>query len=210
MPSNSKSPRNKRHRLSSSVNTSLLGVTGLSAMFVLTACDSSIQAHSYTDLESCLAARVYTEWECEDRFAKAQQMHTELSPQYARLEDCRADYGFTGCESQPNMVLDKENTEAISPGPAHHGGGGFFGPIFLGYMMGRLGSHTTPLYRSARNGLVTPSGQTVPSSSFDASGAKVKQNSFKAPSQRTRFRAGQTVSSRGGFGRTGRSRSFGS
>lgn len=193
--------RPQKQRLSRGVSTWLLGAGGLSAMFVLSGCNSGIQAHSYLNEGQCIAAKVYPEWECRARFDRAQDLHRTAAPQYARLEDCERDYGKEGC--------GQENNSTSSGGQGARYYGGSYIPNFYGYMLGARGSETTPLYRSSRAQLVTANGVAVSQNTLAPEGGRVFRDSFQRPAQRVQYRQGQSVSQRGGFGASARGRAGG-
>ena len=87
------------------------------------------KAESYPSVEACEAAGQHTDQECRDGFAAAQREHEASARHYQTREECIAAYGVDGCEERHA-----------------EGGGSFFMPLMLGYMLGRgFGYH--PLYQ---------------------------------------------------------------
>lgn len=100
------------------------------------------KAEAYPSAEACIAAGRETPDVCRDAFKTAELEHERQAPHFLTRDQCVAAYGPNGCEE-------------------HHaeGGGGFFMPLMLGYMMGRgLAYH--PLYQdpNRRDGMVGPGG----------------------------------------------------
>jgi uncharacterized protein YgiB involved in biofilm formation len=98
-----------------------------SAALGLTGCKP--KAESYPSVEACEAAGQHTDQECRDGFAAAQREHEASARHYQTREECVAAYGSDGCEERHA-----------------EGGGSFFMPLMLGYMLGGgFGYH--PLYQ---------------------------------------------------------------
>jgi uncharacterized protein YgiB involved in biofilm formation len=111
---------------SMTVSLVLLG----SAAISLSGCKP--KAESYPSVEACEAAGQHTDQECRDGFAAAQREHEASAPHFQSRDDCIAAYGPSGCEERHA-----------------EGGGSFFMPMMLGYMLGRgMGYH--PLYQDPR------------------------------------------------------------
>jgi uncharacterized protein YgiB involved in biofilm formation len=108
---------------SMSVSLVLMG----SAVLGLTGCKP--KAESYPSVEACEAAAKHTDQECRDGFAAAQREHEASARHYQTREECIAAFGIDGCEERHA-----------------EGGGSFFMPLMLGYMLGGgFGYH--PLYQ---------------------------------------------------------------
>jgi uncharacterized protein YgiB involved in biofilm formation len=152
-----------------------------SAVVTLTGCKP--KAESYKTEDACVAAGEHSAQECHDAFDAARREHETTAPHYASREECAASYGWDGCE------------ECHS-----EGGGGFFMPLMMGYMLGGgFGYH--PLYqdRNNQNGYVSPGG--------------ARFGAFGSGSARTGggMSGGETGTvARGGFGGTGEGLSAGS
>lgn len=189
-------------RASKSVETKLLGAVGLSAMFVLTGCgEEEITTHAYQSVDQCVAADIYDDNFCVAQFNAAKEAHVKLAPRYETIEDCEKDFGEGQC-SRPEVA-----------GNTNNGGGGFFFPYMMGYMMGNNAgatqSYSSPIYSTRSEGLRSLSGRSVSQDAFSRNGAKAGTSNFAKPSSRPTFSRGVSVSSRGGFGATGRGFSMG-
>lgn len=191
-------------RSSRDVKTSLLGGAGLAAMFVLTGCEEEkVETHAYESVAECSAGGVYTAEFCEENFEEAVALHRSLAPRYEDIEDCEKDFGEGRCEADPQVVVNND------------GGSNSFLPFMLGYMMANnttagASYSSSPVYRTADNKAVGLSGRTVPSAAFSSAGASVSPATVAKPNTRTTFTKGTSVSTRGGFGSTGRGLSMGS
>ena len=181
------------------------------ATLALAACeDDRVDAQSFPDLESCVAASKenglwFTEDDCRKNFAAAEQEHLETAPRYESKELCEKEHGAGQCEGDPT---------------AQNSGGGFsFMPLLVGYMMGSMlsrggGIFSQPMVRTASGGYSTPKGDQTFASNRGT--GKVAASTFqRAPSTigKPPMTASQ-VSQRGGFGagataRSGSRSSFG-
>jgi uncharacterized protein YgiB involved in biofilm formation len=87
------------------------------------------KAESYPSVEACEAAGQHTDQECRDGFAAAEREHEASARHFQSRDECIAAYGPAGCEERHA-----------------EGGGSFFMPLMLGYMLGGgMGYH--PLYQ---------------------------------------------------------------
>lgn len=119
---------------SRSLKLALMSATALT----LTACDEPPQEVAiFENIEQCENEVGFDRDTCEANFRKAQAEHVRVSPKYAAVEDCEADFGAEQCETAPQQTTS---------------GGSVFMPLMMGYMMGSMmsGSRaaTQPLYRS--------------------------------------------------------------
>ncbi|WP_311064767.1 DUF1190 domain-containing protein [Halomonas sp. DWK9] len=144
-------PRRKRSaRLS-------LAMMGASA-FGLTACTQPAEDEHLTDVrfdepqsfqsvEDCVAANVYTRSACEDAYNAS----LESVPRFDSLEACEAEHGEGACAAPTD-----EQAQAAG------GGGGWFMPAMMGYMVGNMLANTSrgrsfervyqePVYRNRQN-----------------------------------------------------------
>lgn len=169
------------------------------ALLTLAACqDERVDAEAFPDLQSCLAAAKdnslwFTEDDCRQNFAAAEQEYIETAPRYDSLAVCEEQHGVGNCGSDP---------------VAQQGGGGGFGgiflPLFMGYMMGQMmsrgGISSQPMVPNAQGGYSTPKGDQSFASNRGA--GKVAPATFnRAPT--TMGQPPMTpaqVSQRGGFG----------
>lgn len=168
------------------------------ATLALSACrDEQVDAQSFPDLESCVAASKensiwFTEEDCRTNFAAAQKEFEETAPRYASKELCEQEHGAGNCGGDP--VAQQQ------------GGGGFsFMPLLVGYMMGSMlsrggGIFSQPMVRTADGRYATPKGDQ--SFASNRAAGKVSPQTFqRAPS--TVGKAPMTatqVNRRGGFG----------
>ena len=167
------------------------------ATLALAACeDDRVDAQSFPDLNSCIAASKenglwFTEEDCRANFAAAQKEFLETAPRYESKELCEKEHGAGQCEGDP---------------AAQNTGGGFsFMPLLVGYMMGSMlsrggGIFSQPMARTADGGYSTPKGDQKFASNRGS--GKVAASTFqRAPSTlgKPPMSAAQ-VSQRGGFG----------
>lgn len=183
------------------------------AVMALSACeDDRVDAESFPDLQSCVAAAQqnslwFTEEDCRNNFAAASQEYLETAPRYNSKELCEQEHGVGKCDQDPTQT-------------AQNPGGGFsFMPMLMGFMLGSMlgrggGIFSQPMVQTANGRFTTPSGNQ--SFASNRGTGKVPAQAFqRAPS--TIGKAPLTpaaVAQRGGFGRSatsssGGSRSFG-
>jgi uncharacterized protein YgiB involved in biofilm formation len=147
------------------------------------------KAEAYPNAEACIAAGRETPELCRDAFKRAELEHEKQAPHFRSRDECIAAYGPNGCEEH------------------REGGGSFFMPMMLGYMLGRgLAYH--PLYQdpSRRDGMVGPGGTHFNNytGGFSGGGGSGGGGSFRgggsggAPSS-----SESGTVSRGGFGSAG-------
>ncbi len=159
---------------SMTVSLVLLGSAALS----LSACKP--KAESYASAEACEAAGDHTDQECREAFAAARAEHEASAPHYQTRDECLAAYGPSGCEERHA-----------------EGGGSFFMPMMMGYMLGRgFGYH--PLYPAPGGGMMAAGGQRF--GGFSGGGFGSRSSSSGAET---------TTTSRGGFGSSSSSLSAG-
>lgn len=174
------------------------------ATLALAACeDDRMDAQSFPDLESCIAASKqetlwFTEEDCRKNFAAAEQEFLETAPRYESKELCEQQHGAGNCGNDP---------------VAQSSGGGFsFMPLLVGYMMGSMmsrggGIFSQPMVKTADGRFSTPKGDQSFASNRGA--GKVPTSTFqRAPSTigKPPMTAAQ-VSQRGGFGASATARS---
>lgn len=160
---------------SKSIRLVLLGSAGLS----LAACDQGPPPSSqfFPNAEACAA--VYDEATCREGLAQSRAAFAEDAPRFADKEACEAEFGEGNCEAGDE---------------ARSGGGGFFVPMLMGYMIGR--SFAQPVYRGPGNQAMLRSGGKLYQVGQFAGGTG-RAASFQ-PGQVSEVR-------RGGFGSTARS-----
>ena len=144
------------------------------------------KAESYQSVEACEAAGGHTDQECRDGFAEAQREHEANARHFQSRDECIAAYGPSGCEERHA-----------------EGGGSFFMPMMLGYMLGRgMGDH--PLYQDPyrRDGLMSSSGTGF--SGYTGGGSFGSRGGVSTGSS-----SETSTVSRGGFGASGHGASGG-
>lgn len=186
------------------------------ATLALAACkDDQVDAQSFPDLESCIAAAKdnslwFTEQDCRTNFAAAQQEFLETAPRYESKELCEQEHGAGNCGSDPAA-----QQPATGEAQAQNSGGGFsFMPLLVGYMMGSMlsrggGIFSQPMVKTADGRFSTPKGDQ--SFATNRGAGKVAPSTFqRAPSTlgKPPMSAAQ-VGQRGGFGASATARSGG-
>lgn len=162
---------------SRSIRLVLLG----SASLALVACGDEgppQDAKFFTDVKEC--SSVYSEANCRAAEDQAQKTLVQEAPRYSRKEECEAEFGVGNCETKQSA-----------------GGGSFFMPLLMGYMMGNmLGGNrfSQPVYRGPNNSAMMPSGGKLFNvGSFAGTGTGA--TAFRPAAQATQV-------ARGGFGST--------
>jgi uncharacterized protein YgiB involved in biofilm formation len=183
-----------------------LALLGSASALALAACEEAKDPLAdkrafFEDPAQC--ARVYDDATCQAAFDQAKVEHVQTAPKFASREECEEKFGVGNCQwgqAQPGQQQAS-------------GGGGFFMPLMMGYLMGNM------MGRPLQPGLqqpVPPAGST--SSSTSSSSARSSSSFSSSPVYRdTRntvysgSRALGTTSisaaptSRGGFGSSSRS-----
>ncbi|MBK4216283.1 DUF1190 domain-containing protein [Paracoccus caeni] len=178
------------------------------ASFAIAGCrDEQVEAQAYPDLAACQAAAtdggLITADQCQQAFTEAEQLHVESAPRYDSLAVCEEQHGAGNCGSEQEQV-------------SNGGSGSIFMPLLAGYLIGSmLGgagrgmAASQPMYSNGQGGY-TNAARTSTFNSNSGRGAMSSQQ-FTRPTAT----AGQppmsraTATSRGGFGNSGGSRSFG-
>jgi uncharacterized protein YgiB involved in biofilm formation len=169
---------------SRSIKLVLLG----SASFALVACgdDGPPQdAQFFADTQQCAAQ--YDRSICETAKTEAEQKFAAEAPRYTRQEECEAEFGAGNCETRQTA-----------------GGGSFFMPMLMGYMLGNMlggNQFNQPVYRGPNNSALTSSrsGKAYNIGTFAGTGRTATATSSFRPSTQV------TQVSRGGFGSSSRS-----
>lgn len=179
-----------------------------SAMLTLAACeDDRVDAQSFPDLESCIAAAQensmwFTQDDCRTNFAAAQQEYLETAPRYESRELCEEEHGIGACDADPVQTAQGQ------------GGGFSFMPLLMGYMLGSMmsrggGIFSQPMVKTADGRFSTAKGDQSFASNRGA--GKVAGSTFtrgastigKPPMTKA------AVQQRGGFGKSATARSSG-
>ncbi|MBM3560263.1 MAG: DUF1190 domain-containing protein [Alphaproteobacteria bacterium] len=128
---------------SSSIRLVLLG----SASMLLAGCGDEgppQDAKFFSSTEEC--SSLYTAAECAAAKAEADRFHAAEAPRFSRKEECEAEFGPENCATQTAR--------------ASEGGGSFFMPLLMGYMMGNMLSggnrYSQPVWRGTNNQAVMP------------------------------------------------------
>ena len=178
---------------SRSIRLVLLG----SASIVLASCGDDgppKDAKFFSNLQECSA--VYDTSQCLDAQKKAETTFTAEAPKFSRKEQCEAEFGAGNCEN-------KQTADGGASGTNASGGGSFFMPMLMGYMMGNMlggrSSFNQPVYRGPNNTAMTQtsSGKMFNVGSFGGAG-RTAAGSFRPASQVAQVGTVQ----RGGFGST--------
>ncbi len=155
----------------------LLGSAGIA----LAACDDGgappKDAHFYPTVNACTAELGAKP--CQDAKAAADRAQTAEAPRFTARPQCELQFGVGNCESRQEA-----------------GGGSFFMPLMMGYMVGNMmggNRYSQPVYRGPDNTAIMPSGgQMLNVGRFDGQGARP---AFRPAAQITPV-------SRSGFGST--------
>ncbi|HEU0070186.1 MAG TPA: DUF1190 domain-containing protein [Alphaproteobacteria bacterium] len=161
---------------SRTVKLALLG----GASLALAACDDNSgppnDARYFADAKECAA--IYDDASCRESARASEQTHLAQAPKFGRKEECEQEFGAGNCETRQSA-----------------GGGSYFMPLLMGYMMGNMmggNRFNEPVYRDRQGNAVMNSG-----------GRAYNVGSFGATAGRTAasFRpAAPTQIARGGFG----------
>lgn len=117
---------------------------GGATLLVLTACGEEPQV--FSGVEQC-AMETGDRRQCEIDFAAAEQAHAETAPKFEQQASCEEQYGVGNC---------------VPAGQQAGMGGGFFMPMMMGYMMGRMFSGVSqPVYYD-RGGYAYTRGKPAP------------------------------------------------
>lgn len=122
---------------SHSIKLALLG----SASMALVACGDDgppDDARFFAERKECAA--VYGDASCSDAAIKAEETHLAQAPKFSRQEQCEAEFGAGNCETRQQV-----------------GGGSYFMPLLMGYMMGNMmggNRFSQPVYRGRDGGAV--------------------------------------------------------
>lgn len=168
---------------------SLIGL----AAFGLTACQSEdIDARTFRDKESCVAASLnasagFSAADCDLAFTSAVEENAQSAPRYDAVEVCEAEHGEGACVAQQTG-----------------GGGSIFLPLLAGYMIGQMlnngGVAGKALYPKAGGGVATADGRTQMSGLGGATKVAPSALNRAAPTVNQPPMSRSTVSARGGFG----------
>jgi uncharacterized protein YgiB involved in biofilm formation len=170
---------------SSSIKLVLLG----SASMVLAACGDDgppKDARFFSNLQECSA--IYDTSQCLDAQKQAEQNFATDAPKFTQKEQCEAEFGAGNCETKQAAVGEQQ--------AASSGGGSFFMPMLMGYMMGNMlggNRYAAPVYRGPENTAITQNrGKMFNIGNFGGAGRSAA-STFRPASQIAQVQ-------RGGFG----------
>ena len=161
----------------------LLG--GASAV-ALAACDQAQDlpkdAKFFSDQAQCEAETKGTD--CKKAFEESRDAHVKTAPRFETLQECQAKFGDDNCTS---ATPSGQQTAAGSSG-------GFFMPLMMGYMLGKIGNNVVsqPVYRDAQNTAYAGGGKSA--------GQAIGRFGQAAPGSRG---VADLAVARGGFGQAG-------
>ncbi|WP_298444495.1 DUF1190 domain-containing protein [uncultured Ferrimonas sp.] len=173
----------------------------LSVSLVLSGCSPAEMqetAQIYSNVDECVAQYPDQPQLCEQIFGSAQMDHLATAPRFTSQADCETEFGPEACTPAP------EGAQGNPEGNQADGGGSWFMPMMMGYMMGNMlsGGRSTkyaPVYGSRsktsplRGKLFTGNG-TVVGKAGDRT-VRTSPSAFNKPSAPTR------VTRSGGFGK---------
>jgi len=201
-----------------------VALTGLmaSTALALSACgEEDVPVEAYATVEQCVTAGLFDRATCGEMLGQAMQVHQEAAPRYDSAQLCEEQFGPGQCTYQP--VEMKPAVEGAAPAPTEGqpqqqaGGGGFFMPLFMGYMAGKMmgggagmpaamqrnvGGNTygvQPYYRTVDGRFTGVKGDPV---NVGRNGASMPKSAFTGPLQTPRVANRTTVTRSGGFGAT--------
>lgn len=155
---------------SRSIKLVLLGAASMS----LAACGEDPDA-LFRDAAQC--TRVFDAASCRTAEQQALAEHVRTAPRFATREACEAEMGAGNCGPAPAAaqappVAGQPATPGQQTTQPQSGGGSFFLPLMMGYMMGRSGGlggqpQATPIYRDRAG---TAYAGRAPVGSVDAAG----------------------------------------
>lgn len=210
-----------------------VALTGLmaSTAIALSACgEEDVPVQAYATVDQCVADGLFDRATCGEMFNQAMTIHEEAAPRYESAELCEEQFGLAQCtyrpvemvatgEGQPEQSSEQPGEQPGEQQPQQQaGGGGFFMPLFMGYMAGRMlggaqgmppamqRNHqgntygVQPYYRTAEGRFTGVRGQPVNVTRGGA--ATMPRSAFTGSLQTPRVATRTTVMQRGGFGAT--------
>ena len=182
---------------SRAIRLALLGTAGLMSLTACEQADDPLKSGDFfANAQACESA--HNPQECRASFSQAEQEHAKSAPKFTSREQCEAEFGAANCVQAPGQT-------GQAPGQtAQAGGGSWFMPAMLGFMMGRMMGGggmmgAAPVYRDANNTAYTG---RQPLGRIDSARMPPPQRVAGTPGAPAYgMRAGET--SRGGFGRSG-------
>lgn len=191
------------------------------AALALAACDDSITGKSEFVRDEAQCASTDNPSACRQALMDARREHARTAPAFATRESCEAAFGAANCEAAPGtptpaQIAAAQTHEATQgqaqPQQVQQAGGGFFMPLLMGYMMGRMAGGAMaaqPMYRDTNNRAYTGAGAR-PMGRFDdrlmPPPRSVNQTASAMPRRPQQTATSPTQARRGGFGSSGMGR----
>ncbi len=191
------------------------------AALALAACDDSITGKSEFVRDEAQCASTDNPSACRQALMDARREHARTAPAFATRESCEAAFGAANCEAAPGtptpaQIAAAQTHEATQgqaqPQQVQQAGGGFFMPLLMGYMMGRMAGGAMaaqPMYRDTNNRAYTGAGAR-PMGRFDdrlmPPPRSVNQTASAMPRGPQQTATSPTQARRGGFGSSGMGR----
>lgn len=191
------------------------------AALALAACDDSITGKSEFVRDEAQCASTDNPSACRQALMDARREHARTAPAFATRESCEAAFGAANCEAAPGtptpaQIAAAQTHEATQgqaqPQQVQQAGGGFFMPLLMGYMMGRMAGGAMaaqPMYRDTNNRAYKGAGAR-PMGRFDdrlmPPPRSVNQTASAMPRGPQQTATSPTQARRGGFGSSGMGR----
>ena len=198
------------------------------AALALAACDNPNDIASEFIRDEAQCASQSDPSACRQALMDARAAHARTAPAFATRAACESAFGAENCQAAPGTPAPEQVAAAQAHDPnqpqqVQQAGGGFFMPLLMGYMMGRMmgggGMAAQPVYRDTQNRVYSGAGSRPlgrfddrlmppPRAAGQAAGVpRGPQQSASAPVQERRA-ATQPVR-RGGVGSSGMGRAGG-
>jgi uncharacterized protein YgiB involved in biofilm formation len=159
-----------------------LALIGSAASLLLVSCDDNKAEKTLSFKNEAECQKQFSAEECRKAFAESQKQYSEKAPKFTSLEECEKQYGPGKCTQGPVQAN-------------HEHGGGYFMPMMMGFMMGRMfGGATAPAYPIPSQPVPSAPSPTPPNRWGSATPSGNVANSNQTSSVK-----------RGGFGSTGMS-----
>lgn len=191
--------------------------------------DPETESDIYTSVSDCISSGK-DQATCQARFGEALDTYKTTAPRFVNLQDCEKDFGIGACTPAPTtdtaQVASNNTGNAQTTNTAtNSSGSNYFMPMMMGFMAGRMiqsasmGPQAAPLYGCAQGASGTSCYSSNSGRSYYTSANSAGARTVKAPVSEFRSAPGRSfnviprggsavkaaVSSRGGFGGTGRS-----
>jgi uncharacterized protein YgiB involved in biofilm formation len=182
-----------------------LALLGSASALALVACDEAkdplADANFFRDPVEC--ARNLDRAACERAFVEARDEHLRSAPAFGTREACEQAYGAANCAWQETNV-SPDQVQEPRPGATPSGGGGWFMPMMMGYMLGNALGNRGAVMPGQAAAPPSPSGGAAAAARPVYRNAANEVFAGRTPLGSSRIAAAATTS-RGGFGTTARS-----